>query len=229
MDEGDEVTELSETSRSLVQSAFSAPLSNTERRKIRTQYSHSGLPQTRCPKLDPVFKSASGKAETKTADAELARIQSFVLDPVGPLLHLLERFQAADDDNPLAVEDAAHDIQEALRLIGNTSMQISTVRRKKVLKALNPEIQDLATEGRHFRDAAPQLFGSGFEKVMKDRAESIQILQKASKTASNSGQSYPKKFFQKGRPTAPQRGGGQNSQGRRQKQWQQRRPTATSK
>ena len=132
------------------------------------------------------------KAETKTADAELAKIQAFVLDPVGPLLHLLERFQ--EEDNELTTDDAVASLQDALRLIGNSSCQISSIRRKKVLRALNPEIQDLAAEKEHFKEDAPQLFRNGFEKVMKERAESIRILQKASKTASVPQQ---KKFSQR--------------------------------
>ena len=44
--EGDEVTELSESSKALITSAFSSSLHNAERRKIRAQYHHSGLPQT---------------------------------------------------------------------------------------------------------------------------------------------------------------------------------------
>ncbi len=225
----DGTRELSESSKSLIKSAFSNSIPNAERRKIRAQFPHSGMPQTRCPKLDPVFKSASGKAETKTVDAELSKIQAFVLDPIGPLLQLLEQLQQAeggaedDTENEISLEEAAHTLQEAIRLIGNTSVQISTIRRKKVLSALNPEIKDLATEEEHFKEAAPQLFGQGFEKVMKERAESIRILQKASKpTTSSQG----KKFFPKGRSTAPQRGGGQNQQqGRKGNRWQQRRPS----
>ncbi len=113
--EGDEGTELSESSKALVTSAFSSSLHNSELRKIRSQYHHSGLPQTRCPKLDSVFKSATGKAETKMADAELGKIQAFVLDPVGPLLHLLEKIK--DEDTEMTMEEAEHDIREALCLI----------------------------------------------------------------------------------------------------------------
>ena len=87
---------LSESSEALVKGAFSSTLTNSERRKIRAHYVHSGLHQTRCPKLDPVFKTASGKAEAKSGDIELARLQAFVLDPVGPLLHLLEKLKSED-------------------------------------------------------------------------------------------------------------------------------------
>ena len=81
--EVDEGTELSESNKSLVTSAFSSSLQISVRRIICGQYPHSGLPQTQCPKLDAVFKLTLGKTETKTADAELGKIQTFVLDPVG--------------------------------------------------------------------------------------------------------------------------------------------------
>ncbi len=171
-----------------------------------------------------VFKSASVKAETKTADAELAKIQAFVLDPVEPILHLLARFQ--EEDNELTTDDAVVSLQDALRLIGNSSCQISSIRRKKVLRALNPEIQDLAAEKEHFKEDAPQLFGNGFEKVMKERAESIRILQKASKTASVPQQ---KKFSQRPLHCPPKEAAARTTAARKTAgQWQQRWPTASN-
>ncbi len=94
--------------------------------------------------------------KVKTADAELSRIQAFVLDPINPLLHLLERLHQAEDGEGISFEEMIHGAQEALRLIGNAFSQISTTRRKKVLKALNPDIQDLATEEGHFKESAPR-------------------------------------------------------------------------
>ena len=76
------------------------------------------------------------------------------------------------------------------------SALISTIRRTKVLKALNPDIQDLASEEGHFTEDAPKLFRGGFEKAMKERAESIKILPKTSTAGSSKGgHSQPKKFF----------------------------------
>ncbi len=49
-----------------------------------------------------------------------------------------------------------------------------------MLTALNSDIQDLGSEEGHFKEAAPKLFGSGFEKAMKERAESMKILAKMS-------------------------------------------------
>ena len=48
--------------------------------------------ETRCPKQDSVFKTAglSLKGEAQAFEQDLARIQTFVLDPIRPLVQLLE-------------------------------------------------------------------------------------------------------------------------------------------
>ena len=146
-------------------------------------------------------------AEVKAADVELARIQAFVLDPVGPLIRVLKATKN-DPDNPgITVDEAKSALVDAVKLLGNASAQISQLRRRKVLKAVNPEIQDLADED-IFANAAPDLFRAGFEARMKERADSMKLLH-ASRPPSTA-----KKFFHGGRPTRPQRGGGQNRGGR---------------
>ena len=57
--------------------SFCMSLLNAERRKIRRSYPISGSSSTRCPKLDPVFKSQAVKADYKPHDGELARLQAF--------------------------------------------------------------------------------------------------------------------------------------------------------
>ena len=57
----------------------------------------------------------------------------------------------------LSLGQAQETIADAMRLLGNASSQISRLRRKKILKAVNPEIQDLADEDL-FSTAAPDLF-----------------------------------------------------------------------
>ena len=49
-------------------------------------------------------------------------------------------------------------------------------RRKKVLKELNKNLQPLAEEEGTFAEAAPLLFGNGFEKQMKDHVEALKCL-----------------------------------------------------
>ena len=77
---------LLEDNLALVATSFLATLSNATRRKVRATFPLPELKETCCPRLDLIFKSSSVAAEVKVADAELARIQTFVLDPVGPLI-----------------------------------------------------------------------------------------------------------------------------------------------
>ena len=94
---------------------------------------------TRCPKLDPVFKTASEKPEAKSADTELARIQVFVHDPVGPMVQLLQKMEE-ETEFPISLDDARVALSDAIKLLGNASAQISKLRRKKMLKAVNPAV-----------------------------------------------------------------------------------------
>ena len=202
---------LSEDSSRLVASSFTKVLAPDDRKRLRSAFPCPELQETRCPRLDAIFKTASIQKETKVIDAELARIQALIHDPVAPLIRLLH---ACDDDgSSLSVEDARAAVADAIRLLGNASAGMSRLRRKKILKSVNPDIADLAEED-IFQSAAPSLFGSGFETKMKERAESVKLL-----SASRSGPPQPRKFFQRGRPTAPPRGGGQSNRGRT---WQKR-------
>ena len=80
----------------ILSSAFSSVLSNVERRKFRSSFPTPDMPVTRCPRLDPIFKVHSVKADIKSLDSELARIQAFLLDPVGPLTCVLEGLERKD-------------------------------------------------------------------------------------------------------------------------------------
>ena len=72
--------------------SFSKTLPNAERRRLRQEFLVPRVDNTRCPKLDAIFKApgSSLKGEAKSAESDLARIQAFVLDPVGPLVQALE-------------------------------------------------------------------------------------------------------------------------------------------
>ena len=117
----------------------------------------------RCPRLDPIFKLTLLQKEVRTGDAELERVQALMHDPVAPLIHLLH---ACDDvDTPISIDEAKEAVVESIQLLGNASVGLSRLRRKRLLKSVNPDIADLAEE--IFEEAAPNLFGSGFEKKMK--------------------------------------------------------------
>ena len=108
----------------------------------------------------------------QTDNAELVRVHAFVLDPVAPLTNVLHCL----DDEDYSIEDAWSDLTAALRLLGNASTQILHARRTNVIKAVNPDIQDLAGEDELYKNAALYLFGEGFEQRMKDQAESLKLL-----------------------------------------------------
>ena len=206
-DSDDEVSlEVSEDTSKLLSKSFTTTLPNAERRRVKQDFPVPRVNVTKCPKLDPIFKApgAALKGEAKSAESELGRIQAFMLDPVGPLVQTLEGIRAGT----LTYEDADHAISSAISLLGNASSHISKLRRKKVLKELNPDILDLVEEDSHFTKAAPNLFGSGFEKTMKERAEAMKLLKGAKKT-----EGARKPFFRSTRPPRPHRGGGYFSRG----------------
>ena len=173
-------------------SSFTKVLAPDDRKGLRSTFPCPELQETRCPRLDAIFKMASIQKETKVIDAELAQIQALIHDPVAPLIRLLH---ACDDDgSSLSMEDARAAVADAIRLLGNASAAMSRLRRKRILKSVNPDIVDLAEED-IFQSVAPNLFGSGFEAKMKEGAESVELL-----SASRSGPPQPRKFFQRGRP-----------------------------
>lgn len=123
---------------------------------------------------------------------------------VGPLAHLLDGTRLESMD----LEEARQTVTDALQLLGNANSQISRLRRKRILKSCNPDFANLADRADLFTQAAPHLFGDGFEAKMKERAEAVRVLQKSSKPY----QQTQSRFFQSNRP---QRGGGQNYRGGR--------------
>ena len=171
--------------------------------------------ETQCPRLDSVFK-ASAKPEVKNGDVELARIQAYVLDPVGPMTRVLHAMDSSQSEDQLSLEEAWEALSDAIRLLGNASSQISRIRRKRILKSVNPDIADMAEEDT-FEDAAPDLFGTGFERRMKDRAKSLKLIAAAKQPPGNH-----KKPFHGNRPTRPQSGGGQVNRGGGKSWWSKR-------
>ena len=207
----EESFELSESTSELLAAAFTRTLPNAERRKLRQEFQVPRVEHTRFPKLDAIFKTAESglRGEAKSAETDLARIQALVLVSVWPVLQALEGIR----DGSLTFDDADHAVSSAIALLGNASSHISKLRRKKVPKELNPDIQDLAEDDSKFVQAAPKLFGVGFEKTMKERAESLKLLKSSTKKTSEPRQKPF--FFRQGRPSRPHRGGGFSTRGRR--------------
>ena len=158
----------------LISSAFTSVFTNTERRRIRDSFPKTELAETCCVRLDLLFRTSSVKQEAKTADAELAWVQVLIHDPMAPLIRLQHAFDDEDGKNP-SLEAARSAVSDAIRLVGNTSAGISRLRHRKILKAINPDIQDL-TDDDIFNEATPNLFGQRFEAKMKEWAEPVKLL-----------------------------------------------------
>uniref|UniRef100_A0A1X7U831 Uncharacterized protein n=1 Tax=Amphimedon queenslandica TaxID=400682 RepID=A0A1X7U831_AMPQE len=66
---------------------------------------------------------------------------------------------------------------------------MSKLRRKKTLKSVNPDIADLAQEDISL-SVGQNLFGSGFEVKMKERAESVKLLAASRPSALSQGKKF---------------------------------------
>ena len=197
---------VSEATKAFLQTAFCVPkpADNKVRRAWRSKF---GLPEgdeTRCPKLDSIIKGELPK-EALEADRKLSRFQNFVLDATGPLVAALEELSNSDAPDPSLVTAA---VQQSLMFLGNTAAHLSQERRTKALARLNPDLKSLVDD-EDFSKAAPFLFGSGFEKKAKERAEALECLRKASNPSTQkSGQPPRKQFF---RGSRSQQTGGSGS------------------
>ena len=205
-------SKLSEETESILNRAMTAPLSTTERREIRGRYPIPATTLTRTPKVDEIFTSSESRfpknTDAKAIEKDLSHISTCTLDAVRPLLDLIEGVNSGE----FTPEDVKIKAVDTLRLLGNAVAHTSTIRRKRILKVCNPDIVSLADNRELFEDAAPSLFGKGFETKMKDRAEALKVLHKGQSTTQ-----YTRKIFFRGSrpPTYPPRGGGYGYRGGR--------------
>ena len=139
---------------------------------MRNAHPFPDLNETCCLHLDLLFLTSKVPKETRSMDRELARVQALMHNPVTP------RLRVVNSINTIPVDEAKAALEVAVHLLGNASANLSQLRWKRVLKTVNPVIADLAEEDL-FRTAAPNLFGSGFEQKMKERAESMRLLEAA--------------------------------------------------
>ena len=195
-----ETTRLSATTTKIVEDAFSRSMPNEKRHSIKRKQPVPDTPYTKCPKLDSTILSRLPRP-AKDADRASARIQTLVLDAACPLINMLESARKGT----LNTKEAAESAQQALKLLGNASANISRERRQKATQHLNPELATLVDDEESFKDAAPMLFGKTFDQRAKDHIDAIRSLKKTSSLPR--GQS-----FQRGHP--PMSRGGGNSRGR---------------
>ncbi len=158
---------------------------NPGRLEIRNKYPLPKVAATRTPQLDSYMK-AELSATTKTADRELARLQSFMLDAVAPLSAILE---AESRGNPMSNEENLAAVRAALQLIGNSSSKVSLLRREKITMQMNKSLLPLAKDETKFREAAPMLFGTEFAKSSKEYIDQVKAMRTTLNTSGSSGNS----------------------------------------
>ena len=191
------------------------PVENSTRRAWLEKF---GLPEgdeARCLRMDSLIKGELGK-ETMDADKKLARLQNFTLDAAGPLVVALEEVTTKDEPNSELIVAA---LQQSLMLVGNASAHGAgeVESRPKSL-----------AEDEDFSQTQPLLFGKGFEKKAKERAEALECLRKASiKERKNSiySTSNSKCFLRGSRPQ--QNGGYRGGNYHRQTNWTSDQKTTT--
>jgi hypothetical protein len=147
--------------------------------------------------------------QAKSADKDLAKIQSFVLDSLAPITALVEKHQK------MSVTDIKEAALTAVELIGNANGQILRFRREKLVMALNKDLAPLSKDDANFMDVSPDLFGPDFSKRAKEHLDQVRSLKAATNRQPwQHGDRHRRPFSQKGHPSergaARGRGGGPN-------------------
>ena len=199
-DDGCALHRVSAATETLLDEAFSKTVSNNTRRRWRTVHGMPATDATKCPKLDLTLRPQIPK-EAREADRSLCRLQTLVLNAVGPLSAMLELHRAGKLTPEAAVEAAT----QSLRFLGNAHSNISSERRKKVATNLNKDLRPLVEEPERFSKAAPYLFGRDFEKSAREHVESVRSLRKLNAPSASYRQGQ---FFRQGRSHQAARGGG---------------------
>ena len=94
-------------------------------RKARGRYSLPKGAATRTPQLDEYIKSEVPH-QVKSADTDLAKIPTFLLDALAYLVSILDLNRR---DHHLGFQNSIDAISRAVELIGNANTRISCLRR----------------------------------------------------------------------------------------------------
>lgn len=87
--------------------------------------------------------------------------------------------QISHDSDRLSIDDFKLAASTAAELIGNTSAQISKLRREKVESSINKKLLPLDKEDGDFLNMATNLFGPNFSKWTKEHLDQMKSLQAA--------------------------------------------------
>ena len=197
--------EVSEETKKFLTEKCTWSVLNSIRRKTRSRYPLPKVAATKTPQLDPFMRSGIS-AGVKTADKELAKIQTFMLDAMAPLatICMLEK-------ESMSARDTRNAVVTAVELLGNANARVSRLRRERVVLNVNKALLPLVQEDTNFDGASPALFGSDFAKRSKDYVDQVKAMRSVvpAKTQDN------RQFFRGGPPNKGGnnklfRGGGPN-------------------
>ena len=142
----------------------------------------------RTPQLDGYIKSEVPH-QVKSADKDLAKIQTFVLDALAPLTPLVSILDLNSRDHCPAYQDTIDTISTAVELLGNASATITHLRREKLTLGLNKTLLSLCQDDENFKSAALALFDPEFAKRSKEHIHQVKAMQFAVPSGP------PKQFF----------------------------------
>lgn len=201
---------VSEGTASTLDKYFTKPMKNQERLQVRNTYGLPKVASTKTPQMEPFLKEEVSP-QAKTADKELERTQSFLLDAVAPLTAIIDKKVTGSDHLHPNVLMAIH---SACQLLGNASAKLAGLRREKVITSFNKGLLPLVKEEDNFTKAAPGLFGTEFAEKCRKHVEQVKAMRSSlsrNERGSNSGSDKRPSFFRSGPPN--RRGGaGQNQQ-----------------
>ena len=158
------------------------------------------MPATRTPQLDSYLKPEISQ-QGKAADKELAKVQTFVLDSLAPLSHLMELDVQGHE---ISHNEALSAARAAIELIGNAKAKISHLWLTKVIFQLKKSLLSLVEEDSHFGEVAPSLFGPDFARRSKEHVGQVKAMRSTGTTGNSKQQ-----FFDLAPPTA----GGDTTEG----------------
>jgi len=165
---------LSEEGEAFLETACGSRLDYKTRKPKMAKY---GIPDTKwitCPSLPPVVEATLPK-DAVSKDKTAFRTQEMYMEAMAPLVSLLEQAGASEE---FTLKEAIPMIQSALVLLGDAVQNQSSLRRKELMKHLNPQLQSLMKDS-DFKGAQPFLFGEDFGEKAKAKLEAAAALKKS--------------------------------------------------
>ena len=128
-----QLVKVSEKKHHLLTNSCTRSVSNELRKRMRSRCKLPKVDATRTPRVDHVMRTLAPQA-AKTANRELARIQSFMLDSLALVSAMVE------NSKRMMVEDVREASSAAAKLIGNANVQMSRLRKEKLVSAINKNL-----------------------------------------------------------------------------------------